>query len=139
MTDEAYDDVNQRWTLLRPERTKLFASNVPPWLQDAIRQGAAISGGPCQLSRQMGSDHLTFAQAGVVSTNVAVGGGSAHTADDTISNVNAGSMELAVASHFRSLELLSCEAARAADASKLPVCRAVLSDRTRMKCITGQS
>jgi hypothetical protein len=43
----------------------------------------------------MGSDHLTFAQARIVSTNVAVAGGHAHTAEDTVWNVNVNSLELA--------------------------------------------
>jgi hypothetical protein len=95
MVGEALDDINERWSLLRQERTRLFTSNVPPWLQETIRVAAEASGRPYLPGRQMGSDHLTFAQAGIVSTNVAVVGGHVHTAEDTVSNVNVNSLELA--------------------------------------------
>lgn len=92
LTGTAFHDANDRWELLRPERARLFASNVPPWLQSAIREAAKQDGGDFRAGRQMGSDHLVFAQAGVVTTDIAIADGFAHSAKDSVENVHAPSL-----------------------------------------------
>jgi hypothetical protein len=92
LMDKATNDILARWLLLRPE-TMPEASNVPPWLQQAVKQAAQGAGLEFRPVRQMGSDHRIFAQAGIVATNVASSPGKGHTAEDTAAMVNPESLE----------------------------------------------
>jgi acetylornithine deacetylase/succinyl-diaminopimelate desuccinylase-like protein len=80
------------WLLAQEPR---LASNVPGWLKETLAASAKELGYEVQMIQFAGSDHLAFARAGVVATNIAVGGGKVHTADDTAENVSAIGLERA--------------------------------------------
>jgi len=94
LMDKATHDILARWFLLRPD-AEVGASNVPPWLQQAIQEAAQQLGLTIRPSRQMGSDHRIFAQAGIVATNVGASPGKSHTAEDKPEIVDAASLERA--------------------------------------------
>jgi Iap family predicted aminopeptidase len=89
--DKAEHDVDGKWQYIPPRNGDL--SNVPPWLQDALRASAAEAKIEITPSNQMGSDHQVFAQAGIPSTNVAAGGGRNHTPDDTPAHITPASLQ----------------------------------------------
>ena len=57
-------------------------SNVPPWLQAAILDSARELGYQINQGRDAGSDHRTFTDAGIVATDIAIGGIKTHTPED---------------------------------------------------------
>jgi hypothetical protein len=70
-------------------------SNVPPWLQAAILDSARELGYQINQGRGAGSDHRTFTEAGIVATDIAIGGIKAHTPDDLPDQIIPASLERA--------------------------------------------
>ena len=91
MMTKALTDIDFRWMYIPPHR--VAASNVPPWLQDALQSAAAEAGLMIVPSRDMGSDHSVFAQAGIVATNVSVSGMKVHTPEDVPGQIAPKSLE----------------------------------------------
>jgi len=96
LMDKATNDIDARWTLLTPALIPLFDSaNVPDWLNTAISETGKELGLEIKPSRGMGSDHRVFVQAGVVATNIAIGGEGLHTPQDTVDRITPASLEKA--------------------------------------------
>ncbi|HLK63411.1 MAG TPA: M20/M25/M40 family metallo-hydrolase [Bryobacteraceae bacterium] len=93
--DKADDDFTGRWTLLRTANESSDTSNVPPWLQQAIRDSARELGYRINEGRGASSDHRTFAAAGIVATDIAIGGIKSHTPDDVPAQIIPSSLEQA--------------------------------------------
>ncbi len=93
--DKATNDVKGRWSLLDPEPDSTDASNVPPWLQTAILDSVRELGYQINQGQNAGSDHRTFTEAGIVATDIAIGGIKAHTPDDLPGQISPASLEKA--------------------------------------------
>jgi aminopeptidase YwaD len=85
----------KRWTWLNPPNTPGDASNVPSWLQTAILDSVRELGYPINQGHNAGSDHRTFSEAGIVATDIAIGGIKSHTPDDLPEQINPESLERA--------------------------------------------
>jgi acetylornithine deacetylase/succinyl-diaminopimelate desuccinylase-like protein len=94
LAGKATVDVRGRWFLLRREIAP-EASNVPPWLGQALQEVASGLQVTLRPARQMGTDHAVFAQAGVVATNIAASPGKLHTAEDVPGNLRPANLEQA--------------------------------------------
>ena len=88
---KALTDIDSRWMYIPP--SQVGASNVPQWLQDALQSAATVAGLTIVPSRDMGSDHSVFAQAGIVATNVEVSGIRIHTPEDVPGQIAPKSLE----------------------------------------------
>ena len=89
-------DFNGKWSLFHPDMMISFsASNVPDWLKKTITTCGEELGYNIIASNQMGSDHLLFALAGIVATNIAISGGKSHCPEDTPDQINIDSLEKA--------------------------------------------
>jgi aminopeptidase YwaD len=91
----AIDDFKGRWTLINPPTNLPDVSNVPPWLQAAIVDSARELGYQINQGRDAGSDHRTFTEAGIVATDIAIGGIKAHTPEDLADQIIPASLERA--------------------------------------------
>jgi hypothetical protein len=92
---KASDDFKGRWTLIDPSTNLPDVSSVPPWLQAAILDSARELGYPINQGRDAGSDHRTFTDAGIVATDVAIGGIKTHTPEDLPDQIIPASLERA--------------------------------------------
>lgn len=90
----AGDDFRGRWTSIGSTISP-DVSNVPPWLQAAILDSARELGYQLNQGRDAGSDHRTFSEAGIVATDIAIGGIKAHSPDDLPDQINPASLERA--------------------------------------------
>jgi Iap family predicted aminopeptidase len=96
MADKAWCDSENRWRLLhRVQDIPLMASCLPDWLPAAIEESGKELGYKVVPSRQMGSDHLIFAQAGVPATDIAISGCKSHGPEDIPAQINKESLEKA--------------------------------------------
>ena len=93
--EKAGEDFKGRWTFLGPPTIPADVSNVPPWLQAAILDSARELGYQINQGRGAGSDHRTFTEAGIVATDIAIGGIKAHTPDDLPDQIIPASLERA--------------------------------------------
>jgi hypothetical protein len=103
LMDKATNDIEARWFLLRPD-AEPAGSNVPEWLQQALREAAEQMGLKFRPAFNMGSDHRVFAQAGIVATNVASSTGKSHTPEDKPEIIAPESLERAARLIARVLE-----------------------------------
>ncbi len=71
----------------------LDTSNVPEWLQAAIKATTDELGYEFTAANGMGSDHRVFTQAGIVSTNIALSGSRLHSPEDVPKQINIESLE----------------------------------------------
>ncbi len=92
---EAGTDFRGRWLLLRPEPPWSDTSNVPPWLQTAILDSVRELGYSINEGQNASSDHRTFFDAGIVATDIAIGGIKSHTPDDVPGQIDPLSLEKA--------------------------------------------
>jgi Zn-dependent M28 family amino/carboxypeptidase len=93
LMNKAEGDVDAKWRYIPP--TTAAVSNVPEWLQLALKSTADELGIEFVPSQDMGSDHSVFAQAGIVATDVAIAGGKLHTLEDVPEQVQPASLEKA--------------------------------------------
>ena len=92
--DKADRGSNGRWTLLG-EPASMDASNVPPWLHNAILDSVRELGYRINQGRGASSDHQTFSEAGIVATNIAIGGIKSHSPEDLPGQIDSASLEKA--------------------------------------------
>jgi hypothetical protein len=111
LADKAELDGSKRWRWLKPEVTTLLASCVPAWLQEEISTAAAELGCAFKPSNFMGSDHLTFAQAGIPSTDIATSGSVTHVPGDTADKISLPNLEKVAALVSRVIEKTMAERA----------------------------
>jgi len=83
-----------RWTL-SPKPPHKDASNVPPWLASAILDSVKELGYHINQGRDASSDHRTFTDAGIVATDIAIGGLKTHVPEDTPEKIDSASLEKA--------------------------------------------
>lgn len=96
MANKAWGDSENKWMLLhRVQGIPLMASCLPEWLPAAIEESGKELGYTIAPSRQMGSDHRIFAQAGIPATDIAISGCKLHSPEDTPQQVNKESLEKA--------------------------------------------
>jgi aminopeptidase YwaD len=93
--DKASDDFKGRWTFIGSAALSSDASNVPPWLQTAILDSVRELGYPINQGQNAGSDHRTFSEAGIVATNIAIGGIKSHSPEDLPDQISPASLERA--------------------------------------------
>ncbi len=89
----ALHDIDARWMYI-PSSVPI-ASDVPEWLKSALSSAAGGLDVEFVPSRDMGSDHRVFAQAGIPATNVTISGGSSHSPDDDPAHIVPTSLEQA--------------------------------------------
>jgi len=94
LMDKALTDVDSKWMHVPPSLHKV-TSNVPQWLQQALKSTAKELHIDMIPSRGMGSDHQVFAQAGVAATNINISGAKSHTPEDTPEQITPASLEKA--------------------------------------------
>jgi hypothetical protein len=96
MADKAWRDPEIRWRLVNNvQDNPLMASCLPDWLPAAIEESGKELGTTIVPSRQMGSDHLIFAQAGIPATDIAISGCKVHSPEDTPGQISKESLEKA--------------------------------------------
>jgi hypothetical protein len=89
-------DINGRWRLLEPSIIKCFSiSDHPQWLVDIINTVVNKMGIKINPSDNLGSDQMTFTQAGIASTGIGILGNKVHSPADTIGNVNPANLKTA--------------------------------------------
>ncbi len=91
----ATHDLGLKWSLLRRDLPPMV-SNVPEWLRKAVSETGEALGCKIVSAQYMGSDHLTFAQAGVPATNVAFSGAAIHSSSDTPDGVSPQSLDTVI-------------------------------------------
>jgi hypothetical protein len=88
LMEKAWQGPNGDWRLLGPRLFRaLQASNRPGWLNALIEGSAQALGVKVIPSGTLGSDQLSFTQAGVVATGVGCPSGAVHSAADTSASV----------------------------------------------------
>jgi Peptidase family M28 len=96
MANKAWRDSENKWRLLnKVQDIALDASCLPDWLTAAIEESGKELGTTIVPSRQMGSDHLIFAQAGIPATDIAISGCKLHSPEDTPGQISKESLEKA--------------------------------------------
>jgi Zn-dependent M28 family amino/carboxypeptidase len=94
LLDKASSDIAGKWMMNRSDALMLLdASNVPEWLQAAIKSTTDELGYEFTAANGMGSDHRVFTQAGIVSTNIALSGSRLHSPEDVPEQINIESLE----------------------------------------------
>jgi len=83
-----------RWAL-SPKPPDNDASNVPPWLATAILDSIKELGYQINQVRDASSDHRTFTDAGIVATDIVIGGLKTHVPEDTPEKIDPASLEKA--------------------------------------------
>ena len=102
--ERALADLDERWILLGPELPQFHASNVPPRLVNSIRKTVGELGYVVHEGQYFSSDHQTFARAGIVATDMGIGGIKIHGADDLPDQIVPASLEKSCTnSHRRGL------------------------------------
>jgi len=91
--DKANDDFKGRWTFIGDATLSSDSSNVPPWLQTAILDCVRELGYQINQGRGASSDHRTFSDAGIVATNIAIGGIRIHSPEDLPDQIIPASLE----------------------------------------------
>jgi Zn-dependent M28 family amino/carboxypeptidase len=99
----SWEGVNSKWRMLADEDLMkvLVASNHPQWLVDVVNKSVDDAGYGVQPTGTQGSDQLTFAQAGIVTSGVGIISEHSHTPQDTPENINKKSLKTAgeIAAH----------------------------------------
>ncbi len=93
----ACEGVNSRWRMLADEDLmKIFtASNHPQWLVDVVNKSIENLGYDIIPTGTQGSDQLTFAQAGIVTSGVGIISKHSHTSQDIPEKINKESLKRA--------------------------------------------
>jgi Zn-dependent M28 family amino/carboxypeptidase len=94
MLSKSARDFSEKWMLLHPSQV-LFAAWIPEWLRTAIEESGKELGYEINPSYMMGSDHRSFALAGIPATGIAITGNKHHSPEDTPEQVNMESLQKA--------------------------------------------
>jgi putative aminopeptidase FrvX len=94
MVSKSARDFSEKWMLLHPSQV-LFAAWIPEWLRTAIEESGKELGYEINPSYMMGSDHRSFALAGIPATGIAITGNKHHSPEDTPEQVNMESLQKA--------------------------------------------
>jgi len=99
----SWEGVNCKWRMLANEDLMkvMVASNHPQWLVDVVTKSVKELGYEIEPTRTQGSDQLTFAQAGIVTSGVGIISEHSHTSQDIPENINKMSLKKAgeIAAH----------------------------------------
>jgi hypothetical protein len=95
--DYSWEGVNCKWRILANEDLMkvMAASNHPQWLVDIVNKSVKELGYEIEPTRTQGSDQLTFAQAGIVTSGVDIISEHSHTSQDIPENINKMSLKKA--------------------------------------------
>jgi hypothetical protein len=94
MVSKAGRDFGEKWMLLDPSQV-MFAGWIPEWLRATIEETGKELGYEITPSYMMGSDHRSFALAGIPSTGISISGNKHHSPGDIPEQVNMESLEKA--------------------------------------------
>lgn len=94
MVSKSARDFSEKWMFLHPSQV-LFAAWIPEWLRAAIEETGKELGYEINPSYMMGSDHRSFALAGIPATGIAITGNKHHSPEDTPEQVNMESLQKA--------------------------------------------
>jgi len=94
MVSRSARDFSEKWMLLHPSQV-MFAAWIPEWLRTAIEESGKELGYEINPSYMMGSDHRSFALAGIPATGIAITGNKHHSPEDTPEQVNMESLQKA--------------------------------------------
>jgi hypothetical protein len=99
----SWEGVNCKWRMLADEDLikVMTASNHPQWLVDVVNKSIKELGYRVEPTGTQGSDQLTFAQAGIVTSGVGIISEHSHTSQDIPENINKKSLKAAgeIAAH----------------------------------------
>jgi hypothetical protein len=99
----SWEGVNSKWRMLADESLMgiFTASNHPQWLVDIVNKSVEELGYEVKSTGTQGSDQLTFAQAGIVTSGVGIISEHSHTPQDMPENINKKSLKIAaeIAAH----------------------------------------
>lgn len=94
MENRSLEGIESNWRLLAPDAMFVFSiSNKPEWLREIILESAEELLIPIKFIGNTGSDQMTFAQAGIVSTAIGTSGNIVHSPLDVPSQVKKQSPE----------------------------------------------
>ena len=93
----SWEGVNSKWRMLADEDLMkvMTASNHPQWLVDVVNKSIKDLGYRVEPTGTQGSDQLTFAQAGIVTSGVGIISEHSHTPQDVPENINKKSLKIA--------------------------------------------
>ena len=93
----SWEGVNSKWRMLADEDLMkvMTASNHPQWLVDIVNKSIKDLGYRVEPTGTQGSDQLTFAQAGIVTSGVGIISEHSHTPQDVPENINKKSLKIA--------------------------------------------
>ncbi len=94
MVSKSARDFSEKWMLLHPSQI-MFAAWIPEWLRTAIEESGKELGYEINPSYMMGSDHRSFALAGIPATGIAITGNKHHSPEDIPEQVNLDSLQKA--------------------------------------------
>lgn len=94
MLSKAGRDFGEKWMLLHPSQI-MYNAWIPEWLRKTIEESGKELGYEINPSYMMGSDHRSFALAGIPATGIAISGNKHHTPEDTPEQVNMESLQKA--------------------------------------------
>jgi hypothetical protein len=99
----SWEGVNSKWRMLADEDLMkvMTASNHPQWLVDVLTKSVKELGYEIEPTETQGSDQLTFAQAGIVTSGVGIISKHSHTPQDIPEKINKKSLKTAgeIAAH----------------------------------------
>jgi hypothetical protein len=99
----SWEGVNSKWRMLADKDLMkvMTASNHPQWLVDVVNKSIKDLGYRVEPTGTQGSDQLTFAQAGIVTSGVGIISEHSHTSQDIPEKINKKSLETAgeIAAH----------------------------------------
>ena len=99
----SWEGVNSKWRMLADEDLMkvMTASNHPQWLVDIVNKSIKDLGYRVEPTGTQGSDQLTFAQAGIVTSGVGIISEHSHTSQDIPENIKKRSLKIAgeIAAH----------------------------------------
>jgi len=99
----SWEGVNSKWRMLADEDLMkvMTASNHPQWLVDVVTKSVKELGYEIESTETQGSDQLTFAQAGIVTSGVGIISKHSHTPQDIPEKINKKSLKTAgeIAAH----------------------------------------
>lgn len=89
-----WEGLESAWRILNLDILKPFSvSNHPEWFVEIVNKSTKELGIEINHSKNMGSDHQSFAQAGIAATSIAVSGNVVHTPGDVPSQIHLPSLE----------------------------------------------
>ncbi len=91
MVSKSARNFGGKWMFLHPSQI-LLAGWVPEWLRAAIEESGKELGYEINPSYMMGSDHRSFALAGIPSTGISIAGNKHHSPEDIPEQINTESL-----------------------------------------------